>query len=237
VVAFRTVDGRLLGVSAVDGSDLWTVDQSMPALTLRGNSAPRIVGGVVVSGFDNGRVGAYALESGERRWEMAIASPSGRTELDRLVDIGAGLQVIGNDVYVASYHGRAVGIDLTTGLVLWERELSSFAGLGVDGNNVYVTDDVSAVMALSRRGGNVAWTQDGLRMRDVSAPTRFRGAVVVGDFQGYLHWLNPQDGSFLARVRGASTGITSTPLVVGLRLIVQGDDGSVSAFEVIEEQA
>jgi outer membrane protein assembly factor BamB len=237
VVVFRSVDGRLRGVSATDGRDLWTIEQTMPALTLRGNSAPRVAGTVVVCGFDNGRVGAYELSSGEPRWEMAIAAPTGRNELDRLVDISAELQIAGNDVYVASYHGRAVGIDLSTGLVLWQTELSSFAGLGVDGSNVYVADDVSAVMALDRRTGGVVWTQEALRLRDVSAPTRYRQAIVVGDFEGYLHWLDPRDGHFLARVRGASGRITSAPLVVGLGLFVQGDDGSVAAFEVVDETA
>jgi outer membrane protein assembly factor BamB len=237
VVVYRTVDGRLRAVRGTDGSALWSIEQSMPALTLRGNSAPLIAGDLVVSGFDNGRVGAYRLDTGETQWEMAIAAPAGRTELERLVDVAEGLKIVGNDVYVASYQGRAVGIDLTTGLVLWQRELSSFAGLGADGNNVYVTNDVGAVMALDRRGGQVRWTQEALRLRDVSAPARYLDAVVVGDFEGYLHWINPSDGAFMARVRGANDRITAAPLVVGATLVVQGDDGSVSAFEVSEEPA
>jgi outer membrane protein assembly factor BamB len=235
VLIFRSVDGRLRGVSIADGRDLWTVEQAMPALTLRGNTAPELAGGVVVSGFDNGRVGAYNINNGETRWELALAAPTGRTELDRLVDISEGIQIVGNDVYVASYQGRAVGIDLTTGLVFWQRELSSFAGLGADGSNVYVTNDVGGIMALDRRAGEIRWTQEALRLRDVSAPTRFREAIVVGDYEGYLHWLDPADGAFVARVRGASARITAPPLVVGARLIVQGDDGSVAAFEVVDE--
>ena len=237
VVVFRSVDGRLRGVSLVDGTDLWTVAQPMPALTLRGNTQPRVAGNIVVSGFDNGRVGAYDTESGETRWELALAAPSGRTELERLIDVGDGLQIVGGDVYVASYQGRAVGIDLATGLVFWQRDLSSFAGLGVDATQVYVTDDVGAVTALDRRGGDVRWSQEALRLRDVSAPARFRESIVVGDFEGYIHWLNPSDGSFVARERAVSARITSAPLVVGVRLIVQGDDGSVAAFEVVDEEA
>lgn len=237
VVVFRSVDGRLRGFSTRDGATLWTVAQTLPALTLRGNTAPRIAGGTVVSGFDNGRVGAYALTSGEVLWEQAIASPTGRNELERLVDISAGLQVVGNDVYAAGYQGRAVGIDLNTGLVLWQQDISSFAGLGVDANNVYVTDDVGSVIALNRRGGVPVWRQEALRLRDVTAPARYRDAVVVGDFEGYLHWINPADGSFVARTRAAGDRITGAPLVVGLNLVVQGDDGTVAAFVVIDDAA
>jgi outer membrane protein assembly factor BamB len=237
VVVFRSVDGRLRGFSARDGSTLWSIVQTLPALTLRGNTAPRIAGGAVVSGFDNGRIGAYALANGEVLWEQAISSPTGRNELERLVDVSAGIQVVGNDVYAAGYQGRAVSVDLNTGLVLWQQEISSFAGIGADGNNIYVTDDVGSVIALNRRGGVPVWRQEALRLRDVTAPTRFRDAVVVGDFEGYLHWIDPADGSFVARTRAAGDRITGAPLVVGLNLVVQGDDGTVAAFVVIDDAA
>lgn len=236
-VVFRSVDGRLRGLSAANGAELWTVEQTMPTLTLRGNTVPRVTGTVVVSGFDNGRVGAYTLADGSARWEMALAAPSGRTELDRLVDISTGLQVAGNDVYAASYQGRAVGIDLVTGLVIWQRELSSFAGLGVDASNVYVTDDVGAVIALGRRNGNVLWRQEALRLRDVTAPVRFGLGIVVGDYEGYLHWLDPSDGHFLARVKAVSGAISNPPIVVGTTLYVQGDGGTVAAFTVADQEA
>lgn len=236
VIAFRTVDGRLRGVSTSDGSELWTVEQSLPALTLRGNTAPYLAGQVVVCGFDNGRVGAYQIGNGDAIWEIAIASSTGRNELERLVDISAGVQVVGNDVYTAGYQGRAVGIDLRSGSLLWQQDMSSFAGLGADINNVYVTDAVDTVVALDRTGGTSLWRQEALRLRDVTAPTRFREAVVVGDYDGYLHWLSPDDGRFLARVRAASGRIAAAPLVVGLNVYVQGDDGSLAAYTIVVEE-
>jgi outer membrane protein assembly factor BamB len=236
VVVLRTVDGRLRGFSARDGSELWSVEQNLPALTLRGNTAPRVAGTTVVAGFNNGRVGAYNINTGEAIWEVAIANPTGRSELERLVDVSAGLQVIGNDVYVVGYHGRAVGIDLNTGVILWQQDLSSYAGLGADLNNVYVTNDFDAVIALNRRGGAPVWRQEALRLRDVTAPTRFENALVVGDYDGYLHWLDPADGKFLARARAASERIGSAPLVVGDNVYVQGDDGTVAAYTVRRDE-
>jgi outer membrane protein assembly factor BamB len=230
VVAVRTVDGRLRGFSATSGTTLWTVEQTLPTLTLRGNTAPRVAGSLVVSGFNNGRVGAYELTSGDAAWEVAVANPTGRSELERLVDVGGGLQVVGNDVYVVGYHGSAAGIDLATGVVLWQQDLSSHAGLGADLNNVYVTNDVDAVVALERNAGTQVWRQEALRLRDVTAPTRYANTLVVGDFEGYVHWLSPDDGSFLARERAAGERISAAPLVVGQNVYVQGDDGTLAAF-------
>jgi outer membrane protein assembly factor BamB len=236
VVVVRTVDGRLRGFSAASGSTLWTVEQNLPSLTLRGNTAPRVAGTLVISGFNNGRVGAYEIADGDPAWEVAIANPTGRSELERLVDVSAGLSIVGNDVYVVGYHGRAVGIDLETGVVLWQQDLSSYAGLGADINNVYVTSDFDAVVALERNAGTQLWRQEALRLRDLTAPTRYANTLVVGDYEGYLHWLSPDDGSFLARERAAGERISGAPLVVGQNVYVQGDDGTVAAFTLRQDE-
>jgi outer membrane protein assembly factor BamB len=237
VIVVRSVDGRLRGFSVANGSTLWSVEQTLPALTLRGNTAPRVAGTYVVSGFNNGRVGAYEITNGDPVWEVAIANPTGRSELERLVDVGSGLQIVGNDVYVVGYHGRAVGIDLRTGAVIWQQELSSYSGLGADFDNVYVTTDFDAVVALTRQGGTQVWSQEALRLRDLTAPTRYANTLVVGDFEGYLHWLDPTDGKFLARERAAGARIAGAPLVVGQNVYVQGDDGSLAAFALREDDA
>jgi outer membrane protein assembly factor BamB len=235
IIVVRTVDGRLRGFSTQDGSQVWAVEQNMPRLTVRGNTAPRIAGSVVVSGFNNGRVGAYQLNNGDVIWELAIANPTGRSELERLVDVSAGLQVIGTDVYVVGYHGRVASIDLTTGVVLWQQDISSYAGLGADVNNVYVTTDVDSIVAFDRRAGTQVWRQDALRLRDVTAPTRYANTLVVGDYQGYLHWLDVTDGHFVAREHAAGERIGAAPLVVGDNVYVQGDDSTVAAYTIRQQ--
>jgi outer membrane protein assembly factor BamB len=236
VVVVRSIDGRLRGFSAANGSLIWNVEQNLPTLTLRGNTAPRLSGPLVVSGFNNGRVAAYEVADGDPAWEVAIANPTGRSELERLVDVSSGLSIVGNDVYVVGYHGRAVGIDLETGVVLWQQELSSYAGLGADINNVYVTTDFDAVVALERNTGTQLWRQEALRLRDVTAPTRYANTLVVGDYEGYVHWLSPDNGEFLARARAAGQRISGAPLVVGQNVYVQGDDGTVAAFTVRRDE-
>jgi len=230
VVVVRSVDGRLHGLSAQDGGGLWLVEQSVPRLSLRGNAPPIIAGLTVVAGFDNGKLGAYDLTTGETSWEVALGAPQGRTELERLVDISAGVQVVGDDVYGVGYQGRAVSIALETGMVLWQRELSSYAGLGADWNNIYVTDADSEVVALNRRGGRPMWTHDKLRQRDLTAPTVMGEVLAVGDFEGYLHWLSVDDGSLLARTKAGGGRVTSAPRLVRDLLVAQTDSGDVAAF-------
>jgi outer membrane protein assembly factor BamB len=236
VIAFRSVDGRLSVVSAQDGEEVWSVLQAMPSLTLRGNSGPFVIGETVVAGFDNGRVGAYDIDDGSSRWEIQLSNPSGRSEIERLVDVGVDIEVFGSEVYAVNFQGEAVAIDMASGVVFWSRDLSSYTGLGVDSDHVYVTDDVSAIVALDRSNGtDVAWRQDALRLRDVTAATRYRETVVVGDYDGYVHWLSAEDGHFLAREHAASTRISAKPLAIGPMVFVQADDGTISAFRIVDE--
>jgi outer membrane protein assembly factor BamB len=235
IVVFRTVDGRLTAVSAETGDEIWSVVQSQAPLTLRGSTAPIIAGNLVIAGFDNGRVAAYTLEDGIGRWEEPLSNPSGRSEIDRLIDVGVDIAVFGQDVYAANFQGQAAALILSTGDPIWQKDISSFTGLGADTAHVYVTDDVSTIIALNRANGQEVWRQSELRLRDITAASRYRETVVVADFEGYLHWLSAVDGKFLARIRAASSQVPSQPLVVGRMVVIQSEDGTVAAFEVRDE--
>src|SRR5690606_33976346 len=187
--------------------------------------------------FDNGRVGAYELASGKALREVAAGIPSGRAELARLVDMGAsGIEVSNNTVYAVGFNGALVSIPLASGNPTWSQEVSSYAGLGLDFANVYVTTNVDAVIAFGRTLGTEQWRQEALRLRDVTAPARFDDAIVVGDYEGYVHWLNPANGEFIARTRASRGRVTARPLAVGDTLIVQTDDGSLVAFGIREQE-
>ncbi len=105
-----------------------------------------------------------------------------------------------------------VGIDIATGVVLWQQDMSSYAGLSADFTTVYVTTDVDSVIALDRRAGAQVWRQDGLRLRDVTAPARFGNTIAVGDFEGYLHFLDTGDGHFVAREHATKGRIVGGPV-------------------------
>ncbi len=57
-------------------------------------------------------------------------------------------------------------------------------------------------------------------------------AVVVGDFQGYLHFLRPATGEFVARVRPDSTAIVAPPQVWADSVIVQTQGGRLERLDL-----
>jgi outer membrane protein assembly factor BamB len=231
-VVVQTVDGWLRGLEARDGSEAWALEQSVPALSLRGGAAPVIAGETVLAGFANGRLVAAGLSDGEEIWSVLISPASGRTVLERLVDINAAVQVVGEDVYVVNYQGRVASLALESGQLLWTREMSSYRGLGVDLSNVYVTNDLSEVVALERRSGGTLWRHELLRRRELTAPVPFGSAVVSGDFEGYLHWLSADTGDIVGRIRAGDASISGRPLAAGEQLFVLTDAGMLMAYRV-----
>jgi outer membrane protein assembly factor BamB len=229
-VVVRSVDGRLRAFAAADGKELWMVEDTVPRLTLRGTSSPVRAGDVVLSGFDTGRVFAVALGSGDILWQAQVNSPRGRTELERLSDIDAAIQVSGDEVYAIGYQGRVAMIALGTGQLWWTRDLSSYRGLAIDDERLYVATSDGDVVALRRRDGSTVWQQQGLKRRGLGVPAIHGGAIVVGDFDGYLHWLDRDTGRFVAREHVGGARFASAPIVDGDRLFVIDDDGEVAAF-------
>ncbi len=230
VVVMRSVDGRLHGFDARKGTDLWSVEQQVPRLSLRGTAIPVIAREMAISGFDNGKVMAVSLNTGDTVWDTALASPHGRTELDRLVDIDSALRVIGDNVFAAGFQGRTAMLALDSGQVWWAHDMSSERGLSVDEDNLFVTQSDGVVVAMRQRDGSEVWRNDKLKRRGLTAPAVTSTAVAVADYQGYLHWLDKATGALVARQRVAKYRVSNPPVAVKDTVIVLTDSGSLAAF-------
>jgi outer membrane protein assembly factor BamB len=233
-VVVQTVDNRLLALSSFDGTERWSIEQSIPLLTMRGSASPVQAGRNIIAGFDNGRLLAVDISTGDVQWESMLSPPSGRSDLDRLADIDGDIAVVGQDIYAAGYHGRVASLASESGQILWARELSTYEGVTADWSNVYSTLENGEIVALNRSTGTEIWRQGALLRREPTAPVSFRNTVVVGDLEGYLHFFSNVDGEPVARVRAGKQAIISTPIVVADRLFVQSDDGTISAWVVKE---
>ena len=234
LVIVQTIDNRLRAVSVYDGSPRWTIEQKTPALTLRGTASPIMIGNNVVAGFDNGRLMSVDAETGDIGWDSMLSPPSGRSDLERLADIDGTMSVVGRDIYAAGYQGTLAAVAAESGQVLWQQEISTFVGVAADWTNLYTSDENGEVIALTRRTGNEAWRMDTLLRRWPTLPVPFNTTVVVGDFEGYLHFFSNVDGVLVGRERLGKKAISSNPLVIGNRLLVQSDSGTLHAFVVDE---
>ena len=229
-VVIRSVDGRLHCLDAHSGKELWSVEQQVPRLSLRGTATPIIAKEVAISGFDNGKVMAVSLHSGDTVWDTALASPHGRTELDRLVDIDSAVHTAGDNVFATGFQGRTAMLALDSGQIWWAHDMSSYKGLAVDADNLYVTQSDGIVVALRQRDGSELWRNQKLKLRRLSTPVLTSSAVVIADFQGYVHWLDKTSGELVARERVAKERVTNSPVAVGDTVVVLTDGGKLAAY-------
>jgi outer membrane protein assembly factor BamB len=226
VVVVRTTDGRILGLSSDDGKRKWVFQRAMPPLLLRTEAGVLAIGKDVVAGYPNGKLLALDIDDGKLTWEVSVALARGATELERIADV-AGLPVIdGAQVCAGAYQGKVSCFEIQSRNMVWARDVSTTRALARDGKNIYVVDDASAVQALDKAQGASVWKQDKLLYRRLTAPAILDGRIVVGDYQGYLHVLSPDNGDLIGRLATDGTAIQELVPIAG-GLIVQTAGGSV----------
>ena len=235
-IVLQTIDNSMRALSVYDGRQLWSLDQSTPSLTMRGSADPVLVGKTVIGGFDNGRLVAADLDTGDVIWESLLSPPKGRSDLDRLSDIDGSIAVVGQDVYAAGYQGRLASVAAESGQVLWSREVSSYEGVSADWSSVYSVSADGEIVAMAKRDGIEAWRNSDLLRREPTLPIPFNTTVAVGDFEGYIHFLSNLNGTPVARIKLGGSAISNAPVAVANRLYVQNDSGVLAAYEVVDER-
>lgn len=229
-VVIHTIDGQIRSFSIFDGSERWAVTQDMPALTLRGSSTPIVLGNNVIAGFDNGRMMSIDIEAGMVIWESMLSPASGRSDLDRLSDIDGVIKNVGQDIYAVGYQSQLASIAAESGQLIWSKELSSEAGVEIDDNYIYAVTDEGDLVGMSRKDGTEIWRKKVLLRREVTAPTKYKSTIVVGDFEGYVHFFDHETGELVSRRRVGKGAISGSPVVIGDYLYVQNESSEVTVF-------
>ena len=230
VVVVRCIDGRVFGLDADTGRRVWIYDHSVPLLSLRGNAPPLLRAGVVFIGYDGGQVVALRLDDGTLMWEQTLVTTEGRTELERLSDIDGQMVFIASDLLVSSYKNRLASLAADSGRLLWFKDISSASGVAVDRVNLAVSDREGNLWLVDRRNGAEFWKNNQMFHRGLTRPAIYGSFVVVGDQEGFLHWVNISDGMFAARAKVGGKGFSGPPLVVGDTLYVMTKKGELVAF-------
>lgn len=243
-VVVRTVDGKILSLDLQNGKIRWQYQRAIPDLTLRGTSEPVIARDRIFAGLADGRLIAISPEDGAVIWDIALATPTGRSEIQRLIDIDGDAELYGRVLYAASFQGRIAAIDVERGQFLWARDFSTHTGVILDEKVLYSSDDKGNVWALDRLNGATIWKQEKLAYRKLTRPTIIGDYLAVGDFEGYVHLLSRYDGHFIARYQlgqfdhlgwELGTGIIVPPIVKGKdRLVVVTRGGIVYVLALHE---
>jgi outer membrane protein assembly factor BamB len=230
-VIIKAIDGTVTALSSKNGHKLWSFHQTEPNLVLRGSSTPLIKNNSVLVGFANGKLANSSLSSGSIRWIKQLATPQGAFAIQRMIDIDADPIIRGNRIYAATYQGKVAALDWQSGSRLWSHKLSSYTGMTADSRKLFISDANSYVWAFGAGSGHVNWRQTELKARNISGPASMGNYIVVGDAEGYLHWLDKSDGHFAAR-EYVGGGVLAKPLVDHGTLYALTTNGYVAAYKL-----
>ena len=199
VVVVKTGSGELLGLDRENGEILWSYRSKLPLLTVRGSSSPVIVDDLVYVSFDNGRLGVFELNSGFQVWDGAISYVKGVSELENLIDSDSSPVVDGGLIYTTNYQGNLNIFDTAQKRSVWSYETSSFYSPIVSRGMLTIVEENSGLRSFALKTLQESWTNDDYINRDLSNAVSYKGSLVVGDFEGYVHVIDTLNGKTIGR--------------------------------------
>ena len=232
LVLVRSNDGRVSAFDAASGERRWFYNKDLPSLTVRGNASVTLGPGIAFVNNDDGTLSAMSLTDGRLMWSQIVGVPEGRTELDRMADADGPAVLDGTTIFSTSYKKETVAIDGPSGRPIWTRDNGGVGGIGLASGSVVVADPAGIVWALDKSTGAPVWSHTVLARRSLTAPTVHGDYVVVGDFDGYLHWLRLDNGDLAMRERAGGKALRAKPVEADGILVVQNIDGELTAFRV-----
>ena len=199
IVVVKTGSGELLGLDKENGEILWSYRSKLPLLTVRGSSSPVIVDDLVYVSFDNGRLGVFELNSGFQVWDGAISYVKGVSELENLIDSDSSPVVDGGLIYTTNYQGNLNIFDTAQKRSVWSYETSSFYSPIVSRGMLTIVEANSGLRSFALKTLQESWTNDDYINRDLSNAVSYKGSLVVGDFEGYVHVIDTLNGKTIGR--------------------------------------
>ena len=198
-VVVKTGSGELLGLDKSSGTVLWSYRSKLPTLTIRGSSSPVISEDKVFVTFDSGRMGVFDINSGFPLWDSAISYVSGSSELENIIDSDSSPVVDGGLVYATNFQGKLNIFDIAQKRSVWSYDASSFYSPVVTRGVILVVEANSGMKSFSSKNLEESWSNEDYLNRSLSNPVSFKGDLIVGDFEGYLHVIDPLNGTTIGR--------------------------------------
>ena len=222
-------DRSVQAFDAQDGQKLWTVQRPSDPLTLAHASVIAAFKDTLLVG-QGARMAGLEPRDGSVKFDVAVASPRGTNEVERLADLVAPASRVGDVVCVRSFQAAVGCVNAQQGTLLWTRVTGGTNGVAADEQTVFGADASDRITAWKATTGEVLWTSDKLMHRGLSAPLLVGKAVVFGDAEGTLHFLSRDKGDAVLRLPTDGSAILNAPVISDMTMLVVTKAGGVFAF-------
>ena len=228
LVVVKNSVGELVALDSSSGEQKWTFRSQLPALTVRGTGEPIIKDGIVFSTFDNGRLGAFQLNTGFFLWDGPISFVEGSSELENLLDADSSPVFANQLIFATNYQGNLTAFDLAQKRPVWNSKASSFHSPVIGQGMIMVIQDDGSIISFSSSNLAPSWVSEEYKIRDLSNGEIFENYMLVGDLEGYLHLINPMTGKTVGRKKVSGNPIKSLVTYGGLAYTIDQDSNLVA---------
>ncbi len=230
-VFVMSIDRSVHAFDALDGRKLWTFQKPGDALVLSQPGVLMAFKNTLLAGQGT-QLAALDPVSGSLRWEPSLATPRGTNEIEKLADLVGPAARYGDVVCARAFQLAVACLNAERGSVLWSRPIGGTQGIALDGQFLLGADASSRLTAWRSVDASVAWTSHNFLYRGLTAPAvaSHTKAFVVGDSEGFVHWLERDTGKTLLRLPTDTSPIRSTPVSVGSMTVVYTDAGGLFSF-------
>ncbi|XZQ54733.1 MAG: outer membrane protein assembly factor BamB [Arsenophonus sp.] len=229
ILLIHTGNGLLHALNSHTGQNKWSIDLGTSGLSIRGKSTPTIVYGIAIVGSNTGRISAINISEGQILWQQYISEIHGKAEIGHLHDVNITpvIDIDSSTIFAIAYNGDLVSMDMYSGQIIWKLYIGSVNDMIIVNNIIYLVDQNDRVLGIYKSNGVILWTQNALLHRNLTAPIIYDNYLVVGDGEGYLHWLDINSGEFIVRNKVNSSGLQSRPIIADDKLLIQAKDGTI----------
>ena len=230
-VYVQTSSDVLYGLNLQNGETQWSKKAQAPLLSIRGTASPIAFEGLIFTSFSNGRLAAVREVDGIQLWEKPISRLKGSTELEKLMDADSKAVPINEDIFVANYNGSLTRFNIRNGEKVFSVDHSTLKPIILHKSTIISINTDQEIIGFNAINGTEIWRSQKFKNRDITDLVLHDNRLYFGDFEGYIHEINPENGMITGLVKTELKSIKQIAIYSD-KLIVQDTDGSISGFDL-----
>ena len=230
-VYVQTSSDVLYGLDLQNGETQWSKKAQAPLLSIRGTASPITFEGLIFTSFSNGRLAAVREVDGIQLWEKPISRLKGSTELEKLMDADSKAVPINEDIFVANYNGSLTRFNIRNGEKVFSVDHSTLKPIILYKSTITSINTDQEIIGFNAINGTEIWRSQKFKNRDITDLVLHDDRLYFGDFEGYIHEINPENGMITGLVKTELKSIKQIAIYSD-KLIVQDTDGSISGFDL-----
>ena len=230
-VYVQTSSDVLYGLDLQNGETQWSKKAQAPLLSIRGTASPITFEGLIFTSFSNGRLAAVREVDGIQLWEKPISRLKGSTELEKLMDADSKAVPINEDIFVANYNGSLTRFNIRNGEKVFSVDHSTLKPIILYKSTITSINTDQEIIGFNAINGTEIWRSQKFKNRDITDLILYDDKLYFGDFEGFIHEINPENGLITGLVKTELKSIKQIAIYSD-KLIVQDTDGSISGFDL-----